>query len=325
MHLDGSLRAATLLDLARERGVSLPVDNADALAAHMHVTDARDLVDYLARFDITLSVMQDAAAMERIARELAEDMAAETVRYAEVRFCPALNTREGLSLDETLDAALRGLGAAEASHGIRTAVIVCALRNQSPATSIELAELAASRRGRGVVGFDLAGPEHGHPPMEHEEAFHIAADAGLGVTIHAGEAYGPASIREAIHRCGARRLGHGTRLAEDPVLAQYVNDFRIPIEVCLTSNVQTRVARDYTDHPLRRLYDDGVVVTLCTDNRMMSATTVTAEYVHARDAFGLAWDELCDLALMGFEAAFLPHADKVELVERVAAEIEALG
>jgi adenosine deaminase len=189
---------------------------------------------------------------------------------------------------------------------------------------VELAELAAAYKGRGVVAFDLAGPEQGHPPGEHLEAFRVAMDANLPITIHAGEAYGTASIREAIHVCGARRIGHGTRLTENRDLLDYVNDFRIPVEVCLTSNVQTRVTPSYEEHPLRTLYEEGLVVSLCTDNRLMSATTVTDEYIHAHRHLGFEWEELCDIALMGFEAAFLPHADKVEMVERMGEEIDTM-
>lgn len=323
VHLDGSLRPATLLELAREAGHPLPAADAASLADWMHVTDARNLVDYLDRFRTTLAVMQSATAIERIARELVEDMAEEGVRYAEIRFCPSLNTRAGLTPDEVLHAALRGLRAAERSHDIRTALIVCALRNESPVASRGMAQLAAAFRDHGVVGFDLAGPEDGHPPAEHLAAFRIAAEAGLGVTIHAGEAHGPASIAEAVHVCGARRIGHGTRLVEDPDLVDYVNDFRIPVEVCLTSNVQTRVAASYVDHPLLELYEKGLVLTLCTDNRLMSATTVTAEYAHAA-RLGLEREALAEIALMGFESAFLPHAGKVTLLERVGAEIDSL-
>jgi adenosine deaminase len=325
VHLDGSVRPDTLLEFAHERGLQLPAKDPASLAAHMHVTDARNLVDYLARFDITLSVMQSAHALERIAYELAEDLANENVRYAEVRFCPALNVRAGLTLEATLDATLRGLERAGEDHGIRSGIIVCALRNLSLTSSVQLAELAAAYKGRGVVAFDLAGPEDGHPPADHIEAFQIVMDANLPLTIHAGEAYGTASIRQAVHTCGARRIGHGTRLVEDSDLLAYVNDFRIPIEICLTSNVQTRVTAGYAEHPLRQMYDEGLVVTLCTDNRLMSATTVTDEYVHAHRHLAFDWEELCDVALMGFEAAFLPHADKVEMVERAGEEIARLG
>lgn len=324
VHLDGSLRPSTLIELADETGVELPAQSPDELAGLMHVTDARNLEDYLARFEITLAVMQTETALERIAYELAVDMAAENVRYAEIRYSPILNTRRGLSLEAAVEAPLRGLYRAGEETGIRTGIIICALRHLDPATSTDLAHLAVSFRDRGVVGFDLAGPEDGHPPSRHLDAFRTAALGDLGVTIHAGEAHGPESIREAVHLCGARRLGHGTRLTSDDRLFGYVNDFRIPVEICLTSNVQTHVVPSHADHPLRRMYDAGLVVSLCTDNRLMSATTLTGEFVHANTALGFDWEELCDVALMGFEAAFLPHDEKVELIERVAAEMEAI-
>lgn len=324
VHLDGSLRPATLLELARETSIHLPVSDADALAAHMYVTDARDLVDYLARFEITLGVMQSEDALERIAFELAEDLALENVRYTEIRFAPVLNTRRGLSPEQVLEATLRGLLRARQQYGIGTAIIVCGLRNLPPATSIGMARLAVAYHSQGVVGFDLAGPEKGHPPSEHLEACRIAAEGNLAVTIHAGEAYGPKSIREAVHVCGARRLGHGTRLTEDRGLMGYVNDFRIPVECCLTSNVQTRVVPDYASHPLRLMYDEGLAVTLCTDNRLMSRTTVTDEYLQAHRALGFDWEELCDLALMGFEAAFLPRREKLQLLTQVHAEMSGI-
>jgi adenosine deaminase len=323
VHLDGSLRPETMLELAAEYGKSLPVSGPDALRDYMYVRDARDLVDYLDRFAITLSIMQTAEALERIAYELAEDAAAENVRYMEVRFCPALNTRNGLTAEAVLDAALHGLRRAETEHEITTSLIVCALRNMPPAASLDMARLAVSFRDRGVVAFDLAGAEHGHPPSEHIEAFQLAADANLGITIHAGEAFGPASIHQALHRCHARRIGHGTRLWEDADLMRFVNDFRIPVEACLTSNVQTRAAASLEEHPLRLYYEQGLIVTLNTDNRLMSGTSVTDEFMHAHESFGFGWDELCEIALMGFQSAFLPWQEKVAMVETVRTEIAA--
>jgi adenosine deaminase len=178
---------------------------------------------------------------------------------------------------------------------------------------------------RGVVAFDLAGPEAGHSPVEHRAAFELAANANLAITIHAGEAAGAESIHEAVHTCQARRIGHGTRLHEDPDLLRYVNDFRIPLEVCLTSNVQTRVTASLAEHPARMYYDHGLVVTLNTDNRLMSATTVTDELWRAHTELGFDWEALCDVAMMGFESAFLPYADKAALLENVAEEIALLG
>lgn len=324
LHLDGSLRPQTMIELAREYRIELPKTEPEPLGRYMHVTDARNLVDYLARFDITVSLMQTAASLERIAYELVEDCAAENLRYIEVRFAPWLNTKGGLSEEEVLEAVLNGLRRGEKDFGTRSGVIVCSLRHRPANESLHSAQVAVTFKHRGVVAYDLAGPEHGHPPTQHQLAFDYAATNNLAITIHAGEAYGPASIREALHRCHARRLGHGTRLHEDPDLMNFVNDFRIPIEVCLTSNVQTKVTPDFADHPVRLYYDQGLVVTLCTDNRLMSATTVTDEYWRAHEHLGFDMQELGEVALMGFESAFLPHAEKVALIEAVSAEIEGV-
>jgi adenosine deaminase len=324
VHLDGSLRPATMLELAREQGIDLPADNAAALADFMHVQDARDLVDYLKRFEITLSLMQTASALERIAYELAADAASENVRYMEVRFCPALNVRGGLSEPEVVEAALLGLRRAERDTGIRTAVIICGLRSMSPEVSLALARVTVDFKERGVVAYDLAGAERDNPPKLHRDAFDFVRKANLAVTVHAGEAFGPASISQAIRYCGANRIGHGTRLFEDADLMRYINDFRIPLEICLTSNVQTRAAPSFDEHPLRLYYDHGMVVTLNTDNRLMSGTTMTDEFVRVHDTFAFTWDELCRLTLFGFESAFLPYQEKQALLAQIRAELAAL-
>ncbi len=324
VHLDGSLRPETMIELAKEYGKELPTYDPEELRDYMHVQDARDLVDYLARFEITLSVMQTAEAMERIAYELAEDAAAENVRYMEVRYSPILSTREGLPLTEAVDAPLRGLLRAEQDFGIRTALIICGIRNMSPETSRELADLTVAYKNRGVVAFDLAGAEYNHPAKKHKEAFYTVINNNMAATIHAGEAYGPESIHQALHYCKANRIGHGTRLFEDPDLMQYVNDFRIPLEINLTSNVQTRAVASFEEHPLRLYYDEGLVVTINTDNRLMSGTTVTEEYWRAHKYLGFTWDELCDIAIMGFESAFLPYQEKIALLEEVVDEIDGL-
>ncbi len=324
VHLDGSIRPASLLELAREHNQTLPVRDVAELAKYMHVTDARNLVDYLARFTTTLSVLQTADALERVAYELVEDGAAENVRYMEVRFSPWLNTRNGLDMHQVVEATLRGFSRADDDFGTRTGTILCALRNTETSTSVEIARVAVDFKNRGVVAFDLAGPEKGHPPAAHRDAFKLAADANLPVTVHAGEAFGPESIHQAIHDCGARRIGHGTRLAEDPELFAYVNDFRIPIEICLTSNVQTRVSESFASHPLRRFFDAGLVVSLNTDNRLMSGTTMTDEFLRAHEHLGFTWPELCTVARMGFQSAFLHHAERATLVATVDREIHEL-
>ncbi len=325
VHLDGSLRPETLLELSQARGQTLPTDDPEALAAWMRVDDARDLVDYLARFDTTLAVMQTAEAIDRIAYELAVDNAAENVWYMETRFCPLLNARSGLTMHGAVDAALGGLRRAERETGIRTNVIIAALRHMSVANSLALARVAVDFKDRGVVAFDLAGPERGHPPAAHREAFRFAARANLGITVHAGEAFGSASIREAIHECRANRIGHGTRLYEDDALMRYVNDFRVPIEICITSNVQTRVSETFAAHPVKRYYDAGILTTLNTDNRLMSGTTVTEEFWRAHEHLGFSWQELCGMALMGFESAFLGWHEKQALVARAQREIAGLS
>ena len=324
VHLDGSLRPQTMLELAAEFGKTMPQSEPEALREYMHVTDARNLVDYLDRFDITLSVMQTAESLERIAYELAEDLAAENVRYAEIRYSPMLHTREGLPLTEAVDAPLRGLRRAQAEYGIGTALIICGIRNMEPETSRDLADLTVAYKNRGVVAFDLAGAEYNYPAKKHRDAFFTVINKNMATTIHAGEAYGPESIHQALHYCKANRIGHGTRLFEDEDLLHYVRDFRIPVEICLTSNVQTRAVESYAKHPLRRYFDEGLVVSLNTDNRLMSATTVTEEYWRAHEYLDFTWPELVDIALMSFNSAFLPWDEKQALIQKVKQEIRQI-
>jgi adenosine deaminase len=325
VHLDGSLRPATLLELAQGRGVPLPASDPAELGRRMIASDARSLEDYLLRFQLILSVMQDRSALERIAYELAVDNAREGVRWLEVRYCPALNTREGLSLEGAVEGALDGLARAEAELPIRTGVILCAIRNHDPAESSAIAEAGVAYRERGVVGFDLAGPERGYPAGAHRDAFRAAAAGGLGITVHAGEAYGPESIQQALDDCGAQRIGHGTRLHQDAALLKRVRDRQIPLEVCVTSNVQTGAVASAAEHPVRAYRDAGVAVTLNTDNRLVSGTTVTDEYWLAHRALGFGWSDLVEIARTGFRHAFLPEAERAALLDRVDAEIAGLA
>ncbi len=314
-HLDGSLRPATLLDLAAAQGHPLPALTADDLGEWMRVDDARNLDDYLARFDITLAVMQDAASLERIAHELVLDAALDGVRYIEVRFCPALNTARGLSLEEVVGAVLRGLARGETETGTVARAIICALRSLPWPHALTMAELAVALKDSGVVAFDLAGGEAGNPAHVHAAAFDFARASDLAVTVHAGEGDGPLSIREAIHRCGADRIGHGTRLYEDPSLEAYVVDRQIPLEICPTSNVQTRVVPVFSEHPLARYRKLGAVVTLNTDNRLMSGVSLTDEFVQCAGHLGFDLPELADIALAGFAASFLPHGERMRMLD----------
>ena len=329
VHLDGSLRAATMYELAEERGVQLPVSTPAALESYMVVQDATSLEEYLERFELTLAVMQDIEALERIAYELVLDNAAENVRWVEVRFCPQLNRRQGLALDEVLDAALRGLRRAEEDVGaaggrIDSAIIVCGLRSHEARVTSETAEVAVGYAQHGVCGFDLAGAEAGYPASDHQDALDRAHAGGLPITLHAGEGFGPESIRQALDLGHARRIGHGTRLHENRALVERVREEQIPLEVCLTSNVQTGVVPSLSDHPARRYLRAGVPISLATDNRLMSGVTLTDEYVHARDALGMTKAELLAIARTGLEHAFVGEERRAMMLASFDEEVRLL-
>ena len=324
-HLDGSVRPETLIELGREYKAPMPRADAEQLRDYMRVDDARNLEDYLARFDVTLSVMQTADALDRIAYELAMDAAYDGVRYIEVRYSPVLNIRGGLELGEAVEAPLRGLERAARDGGAMARLIVCGLRHLNPDTSLELAQLAVAYKHRGVVAFDLAGGEQGNPASAHAMAFAYAREHDLPCTCHAGEGADASYVRDAIHVCGAHRIGHATHLFEDPSLTQYVNDRLIALEICLTSNVQTHAVETYEEHPLRQYFDSGMNVVLNTDNRLMSGTTLTDEYLHAATKLDFGLDELAQIALNGFESAFLPWEERQKLMASVRNELTALG
>ena len=324
VHLDGSLRTTTMVELAAERGVTLPTDDPAALYDYMVVDDALNLEDYLERFHLTLALMQDAEGIERIAYELIEDHANENVRYVEVRFSPILNAQGELEAHQALEAVLAGLQRAESKFDVKTGVIVCALRSLDSSVSTDMAELAVAFADRGVCAFDVAGAEAGNPVRDHLEALRTAERAGLPITIHAGEGFGASSIRQAIEDGGAGRIGHGTRLLEDESLLAQVRDAGIPLEICITSNVQTRVAATHSEHPIRHYYEEGLAVCLCTDNRLMSGVTLTEEYEHARDELDFTWQQLVRVARMGFESAYAPSEVKEELLAHFDREVIGL-
>ncbi len=323
-HLDGSVRPSTLLELARDQHKAMPRDDAEALADFMLVRDARDLEEYLERFSITLSVMQQAEALERIAYELAEDAAREGIRYLEARYAPILNVREGLTLEGVVEASLRGFARAARDHDIVSKVVICAIRNMPPTASLELAWLAVDYKNEGVVGFDLAGGEAGNPAALHAQAFAHCRAHGLPCTCHAGEADGAGSIAQAMHSCHAHRIGHGTHLIDDPVLMAEARDTGVAIECCLTSNLQTRAIPSIDAHPLRKYFEAGLQVSINTDNRLMSGTDLVSEYVLAARHLDFTLDELMRLARQGFTNAFLPDAEKQRLLARVDADFAAL-
>jgi adenosine deaminase len=324
VHMDGCPRPATMLELAREQHVLLPAADAAALADAVFVRHAPDLDSYLERYKITVSVMQTARALERIAYEFLEDAAHDGVRYVEVRYCPALHTSR-MSIAGAIEATLRGLERGQAEFPIMARVIVCALRTLSPSVSDDLARAAVDYASAGVVAFDLAGSEHGHPARDHARAFAHARAHGLACTCHAGEAEGAESIRQALHECGAHRVGHGTRLHEDPALEAEVIARGIPLEVCLTSNVHTHTIADMRTHPARRYLERGGVVTLNTDSRLMDRTTLTDEYWHAHRRLGFDRTQLEQVLLNGFRSAFLPPEEKARMIASIEAELEELA
>lgn len=321
VHLDGALRPATMLELARAQGVRLPADTPEALAKTMLVRDAKNLEEYLEKYMITLSVLQTASALERVAYEFVLDKAAENVRYVEVRYSPLLH-RPALTLAQAIEAPLAGIRRASAETGTKVGLIVCAMRTKPPAESLELARVAAEYQSGGVTAFDLAGAERGYPARDHRAAFEYAAAHGMACTCHAGEGDGPHSIHQALHDVGAQRIGHGTRLGEDPALLEEVVARKIPLEMCLTSNVHTHVVASVAEHPFRRYFQQGVVVTLNTDGPLTDGITLTDEYYLAHVALGLSPDDLARVVLNACESAFLPEYDKVALVSRVQSELE---
>ncbi len=324
IHLDGCIRPATMLELAQAEGVKLPADDPVRLAEALFVRNAQSLEEYLERYEYTLAVMQTPEALERIAYEFVIDSAADNVRYVEARYCPALHT-PALTYTQAVEAPLAGIKRAEAETGTVARLIVCGLRTLPPAVSDDMARVAVDYAGDGVVAFDLAGAERGHPAKDHAAAFEYALGHGLACTCHAGEGWGPESIRDALHICGAQRIGHGTRLHEDPALEEEVLERRIPLEVCLTSNVHTHTVLDLAAHPARRYLDLGCVVTLNCDSHLMDGTTLSDEYWIAHTKLGCTREEIDRLILNTAESAFLPAADKRELVERLTRELREVA
>ncbi len=324
VHLDGSLRLETILDLAETQKVKLPAEDVDRLRPLVQVGDeCKSLVEYLKAFDVTLSVMQTYEALVRTAFELAEDAAKENVRYMEVRYAPILHQQQGMTLHSIVQAVLEGLKQAKKKYNIQTGVIICGIRHISPEMSNKLADLTVAFKNKGVCGFDLAGAEENFPAKKFKDAFGRVLANNINCTLHAGEAFGPESIHQAIHLCGAHRIGHGVRLIEDGDLLNYVNDHRIPIECCPLSNVQTKAVKRIGDHPIRLFYDLGLRVTVNTDNRLMTNTSVSKEYLTIHEELGFSLDEIKEIIIMGFKSAFLPYAIKRAMLAEVVEELKA--
>lgn len=326
-HLDGGVRPATVIDLADENGYrDLPTTDPAEMATWMIRGASRlNLVLYLETFAHTVGVMQTAGSLHRVARECAEDLARDGVVYAEVRFAPELHVEQGLSLDEVVEAVVAGFNDGCEGTGLRIGTLLTAMR--TAARSLEIAQLAVRHRDRGVVGFDIAGAEAGSPPTRHLDAFQLVQRENFHFTIHAGEAYGPPSIWEAIQYCGAERLGHGVRIVDDidlsgdtpelGRLAAYVRDRRIPLELCPMSNVHTGAAPSIAEHPIGLLREMRFRVTMNTDNRLMSDTSMTKEFAACAEAFGWGWGDIRWLTINAMKSAFIPFDDRLEIINSV--------
>ena len=322
-HLDGSLRIKTIIELAEIQGIELPSKNEIDLLKILSVGPSpKSLEDYIKKFDITLSVLQTPESLERAAFELAIDCHEDGVRYLEVRYSPILHTKDGMQLSETVDSVKKGLAQAFDECGILTGIIICGIRHVSPDHSLELANLSIRYKNKGVIGFDLAGAEENFPAKKHKEAFYLILNNNINTTIHAGEAFGPKSIHQAIHVCGAHRIGHGTRICEDIDLLNYINDHRIPLEICLTSNINTKSVSTISKHPFKYYMNEKIRVTLNTDNRLISNTTLSNEYEIAINNFNLNENEIRTIIINGFKSTFLPHNERRELIRKVVDELE---
>lgn len=324
VHLDGSLRPETVLELAAQHAPELGLESVEEVRGRVGCGRLfGSLVEYLRGFEITLSVMQTEESLERIAYELAEDAHRENVRYMEVRYSPMLHTQQGLKLTKVVEAVLWGLRRAREALGIKANLIICGIRNISAESSYAMAELAVAYKNRGVVGFDLAGAEANYPAKTHRAAFELVRANNVNCTIHAGEAYGPESIAQAIHICGAHRLGHGCRLGENGDLLHYVNDHRVPLECCPSSNVQTGAVRDLRTHPLKRYFDLGLRVTINTDNRLITDTSVSKELWLVHSRMSVPFADIKSMILAGFKSSFLPFHEKEAIMRQVARELES--
>src|SRR5579884_1691328 len=329
-HLDGGLRPRTIIELAKDSHYDrLPTTDPAELAQWFQNNANRgSLPLYLQGFEHTCGVMQSEEALERVAYETIEDLHKDGVIYVESRFAPVLHTQKGLHPENIVRSVLRGLERGKKDFGVHYGLILCALRNMAPEVSEEVAEMAADFRPHGVVGFDLAGEEGGYPPKKHVEAFHFIQRENFNITIHAGEGYGKESIWQAIQYCGAHRIGHATHLIDDITLvdgkvvklgdlAQYVLDKRIPLEICLLSNVHTGATPSVAAHPFKTFYDQKFRVMLNTDNRLMSNTTLTREFEVAVETFSLNLDDLEKLTINAMKSAFLPYDKRIHFIYSV--------
>lgn len=327
-HLDGGLRPQTIIDLAKEIKYKLPASDAGELQDwFFRGANKGNLVEFLQGFKYTTAVMQTKESLTRVAYEMMEDMKNDGVCYVETRFSPVFHTSNGLYYDDIVTAVLEGLEKGKNDFGVGYGLILCGMRNMK--NTLEIAELAVNYRDQGVVGFDLAGEEGGYPPKKHIEAFQFIQRANFNITIHAGEAFGKESIWQAIQWCGAHRIGHATHLVEDFTfdknnevagfgnLAQYILDKRIPLEICLLSNVHTGAIDRIENHPFGHFFKEKFRVTINTDDRLMSNTTMTKEFLTAIEYFSLNLDDIEKITINSMKSAFIPYKERLYYIYNI--------
>ncbi len=328
-HLDGGLRPQTIIELAKELKYNkLPTSDAGELAEWFHRGAYKgNLVEYLQGFEHTCAVMQTRDSLKRVAYEMMEDMKNDGVCYVETRFAPVFHTLKGLYHEDIITAVLEGLEKGKQDFGVGYGLIICGMRNMK--NTLEIAELAVNFRNQGVVGFDLAGEEGGYPPKKHIDAFNFIQRANLNITIHAGEAFGKESIWQAIQWCGAHRIGHATRLSEDITvdkegniihlgeLAQFILDKRIPLEICLLSNLHTGAVNKLENHPFGWLYKSKFRVTINTDDRLMSDTTMTKEFLTATNYFNINFEDIEKITINSMKSAFINYNERLQYIYNV--------
>ncbi len=321
IHFDGSLRFSTFVELSRQQGLALPGGSEEkAREILTGASGSQTLLEYIALFDYSLAVLQDAASLRRAIHELVEDCARENVWHFELRFTPTLHTEGELTVTSVTELVLHELHQAANDAGISAGLIISGLRHRGIEEVRELAELAVRYKSKGVVGFDLAGAEANFPAKDHTEAFYLILNNNINCTVHAGEAWGPESIQQALHYLGAHRIGHGARVEEDSDLTHYIADHRIPIEVGLSSSVRTQSVPSLERHPLRRFLRRGLRLTLCSHNRLFLDNSLTHEMRLAVDTFDLTLLDIENLIVMGFKSAFLHQTDRKELLRGAVQE-----
>ncbi|NOU93686.1 adenosine deaminase [Paenibacillus sp. LMG 31456] len=314
LHLDGCVKPDTIMILAEEQGISLPVTDKEQLLPYLQVAEnCSSLTQYLSKFDFTVPFLQTAEALQRVAYEAVEQSAGHYCKYIEVRFAPQLHRDKGLSVDEAIFWVIEGLKQGERRFGVKVRVIAICMRNHSAQANREVIEAAANYMGKGLVAVDLAGDEASYPAANFRDTFALARKLGIPITIHAGEAAGPANIYEAITHLGAVRIGHGVRVQENPAIMEIIKERRIPLEMCPVSNIQTKAVTDWDMYPIKHYFDQGLILTINTDNPTVSGTNITEEYKIITEKFGFTVPDLVTLVMNGVDASFLEANEKQSL------------